>query len=222
MSEHEDFLSRWSRRKREAGKNEAVAEKAEHAVETPRPPDAAKAQEPVPFDAASLPSIDSIDVATDIRAFLAENVPPALKHAALRRAWAADPAIRDFVGLQENDWDFTKPETIPGFGTLDPNFDVAGAVRTIFGEGPKSEVMLSVTPPSPETTQTAQIEGSIASEGALRAQPDEASQANTPELSQIVQRNYDPAPQQGDMTQRQVKRRSHGGALPQEFPDHNV
>jgi hypothetical protein len=34
-----------------------------------------------------------------------------------RVLWA-DPAIKDFVGPSENNWDFTKPDTIPGFGSL--------------------------------------------------------------------------------------------------------
>jgi hypothetical protein len=34
-----------------------------------------------------------------------------------RVLWA-DPAIKDFVGSSENNWDFTKPDEIPGFGSL--------------------------------------------------------------------------------------------------------
>jgi hypothetical protein len=34
------------------------------------------------------------------------------------RALWADPAIKDFVGASENGWDFTKPDGIPGFGSL--------------------------------------------------------------------------------------------------------
>jgi hypothetical protein len=34
-----------------------------------------------------------------------------------RVLWA-DPAIKDFVGPSENNWDFTKPDTIPGFGSM--------------------------------------------------------------------------------------------------------
>ena len=30
----------------------------------------------------------------------------------------ADPAIRDFIGLAENAWDFTDPDAMPGFGPL--------------------------------------------------------------------------------------------------------
>jgi hypothetical protein len=65
-------------------------------------------------DLAKLPSIDSIAATTDIRPFLALGVPLRLAHAALRRAWVVDPRIRDFRGLQENDWDFNDPSGIPG------------------------------------------------------------------------------------------------------------
>jgi hypothetical protein len=68
----------------------------------------------------TLPTIDSITATTDIRGFLKPGVPDSLKHAALRRAWVTDPAVRDFVGIAENHWDFNKPEDIPGFGLLDP------------------------------------------------------------------------------------------------------
>lgn len=34
-------------------------------------------------------------------------------------AMLADPAVRAFVGLSENDWDFSRPHTIPGFGPLE-------------------------------------------------------------------------------------------------------
>ena len=36
----------------------------------------------------------------------------------LRLAWSTDPAIRDFVGLSENSWDFSAPGGVPGFGPL--------------------------------------------------------------------------------------------------------
>jgi len=52
-----------------------------------------------------LPSVDTITVDTDIRAFLKSRVPAELTRAALRRAWSSDPAIRDFIGIAENQWD---------------------------------------------------------------------------------------------------------------------
>lgn len=115
MAEKRDdgFLTRWSRQKRAAARTR------------PRPPPvAAKPPITVPSGAppvvnpAALPPLDSIDAATDIVAFLAAAVPTELMRAALRRAWSADPAIRDFVGLSENSWDFTAPDGVPGFGPL--------------------------------------------------------------------------------------------------------
>ena len=72
----------------------------------------------LPFDPATLPSIQSITAATDIRGFLASGVPSELSRAALRRAWTSDPAIRNFVGLADYDWDFNVPDSIVGFGPL--------------------------------------------------------------------------------------------------------
>ena len=45
-------------------------------------------------------------------------MPADLVRAVLRRAWAADPAVRDFIGLSENSWDFNAPHGVPGFGSL--------------------------------------------------------------------------------------------------------
>ena len=71
-----------------------------------------------PFDAANLPPIESIGAGSDIRPFLALGVPADLTRAALRRAWSTDPAIRDFIGLSENSWDFNAQDGVPGFGSL--------------------------------------------------------------------------------------------------------
>jgi len=77
------------------------------------------------FDPASLPPLHSITAGTDIRSFLGSNVPLDLTKAALRRAWVTDPAIRDFIGIAESQWDFNDPTAMPGFGPLSAG-DVAG------------------------------------------------------------------------------------------------
>ena len=74
-----------------------------------------------PFDAADLPPIESIGTGSNIRPFLASGVPADLMRAALRRAWSTDLAIRDFIGLSENSWDFNAPGGVPGFGSLTTN-----------------------------------------------------------------------------------------------------
>jgi hypothetical protein len=76
------------------------------------------AKPPESVDPENLPPIGSIGVGSDIRAFLAAGVPADVTRAALRRAWSADPAIRDFIGLSENAWDFNAPGGVPGFGAL--------------------------------------------------------------------------------------------------------
>lgn len=128
MSEPEkslqDFLQRWSRRKLSAQERDAAEpdEQAEQTNAAPTDALADAAKEPsaaAAFDPASLPPIESIKAATDIRAFLAPGVPEDITRAALRRAWVTDPAIRDFIGLAENQWDFTKPDGVPGFGSLE-------------------------------------------------------------------------------------------------------
>ena len=119
MSE-EEFLARWSRCKRQA----------KHGGDVPLPVQTAEPQVPSPSrsvkdtpetepDLSSLPSIDSISAATDVTAFLRKGIPTELSRAALRRAWASDPAIRDFVGIAENAWNFNDPQAMPGFGPLD-------------------------------------------------------------------------------------------------------
>ncbi len=133
MSEEENFIARWSRRKRESGndpetepKTPATPEPAAPGVldrsESAPPASPRKPEEPAdppPFDLASLPPLESIAAGTDIRAFLQSGVPAELAKAALRRAWAADPAIRDFIEIAENQWDFANPSSMPGFGPIE-------------------------------------------------------------------------------------------------------
>ncbi len=133
MTDRQSFLQRWSRLKREAAAPEAAAPPA--AAETDGAPLATAARACASeFDPARLPPIESITAATDVRPFLAPEVPPELRDAALRRAWSVDSTIRDYVGPQENAWNFEDPTGVPGFGPLPPDYDVEAAVRRLFGE----------------------------------------------------------------------------------------
>jgi len=85
------------------------------------------------FDPASLPSIETITVDTDIRGFLQSRVPAALTRAALRQAWASDPAIRDFIGIAENQWDFNDPTAMPGFGPMQETDNVPALLARALG-----------------------------------------------------------------------------------------
>ena len=144
MSEYEGFLRRWSRRKREVAQPSPTQRPDRPASELPvgsvaQETAAASATGAISSDSlvdlAKLPPIDSITAATDIRPFLAPGVPAELTRAALRRAWAADPAIRDFIGLAENQWDFTAPGGVPGFGSLLDGAQIHRMLAGIIGGG---------------------------------------------------------------------------------------
>jgi hypothetical protein len=134
MSDPKNFLSRWSRRKLDGEQEAAGPEQPVPASLGEGAADPAAPAQAIPaFDPESLPSIDSINAGSDIRAFLQRGVPADLSRAALRRAWAADPAIRDFIGLSENAWDFNAPDSIPGFGSIGPD-DIRRLAAQLFGE----------------------------------------------------------------------------------------
>jgi hypothetical protein len=202
MSE-EEFLARWSRRKREAR-----AEPAKPAAVQPAPPSEVD-DDASEIDLSSLPSIDEIDAATDITAFLRKGIPQDLGRAALRRAWAADPAIRDFVGLAENAWDFNDPTAMPGFGPLDCSSDeLAALVDRIVGG--VREAVQSLPETSIETADSSA----------------QFHQADTPGPSDVtaspgeVERPTIPAAVQPTVVNsfaelaEPVRPRTHGGALP--------
>jgi hypothetical protein len=117
MGKDEAFLARWSRRKRNAAARADAENNLPERVADSAKPISRTADETTPT--APLPPIESIEAASDITAFLAPGVPLELTRAALRRVWTADPAIRNFIGLSENAWDFNTPGGVPGFGSLD-------------------------------------------------------------------------------------------------------
>jgi Protein of unknown function (DUF3306) len=128
-SELENFLTRWSSRKHanrtQSARQDAPAEHQPSdesgAVENRALAETGKdgdARDNQPFDPAQLPPLDSIGADTSIAAFLRRDVPPELTRAALRRAWTSDPAIKNFVGLVENGWDFNDPPAMSGFGPI--------------------------------------------------------------------------------------------------------
>ena len=148
------FLARWSQRKQEARQPETKPEPAA------APSDAA-AQEPKgevaeEFDLSSLPKLEDITGATDISAFLRKGVPESLRNAALRKSWALDPAVRNYVSpALDYAYDWNTPGGVPGSGELSAGFDVAKMVQQIMGDGPREQLEPPVEPgstgaPSPE------------------------------------------------------------------------
>lgn len=240
MTERENFLERWSRRKTEA-QRDAVAQpdadisakppteveaQAAGAPEAGQQSPAAKdqrsptAREEPAFDLASLPSLDSITATTDIRAFMAPGVPAELTRAALRRAWAADPTIRDFRGLQENDWDFNDPNGVPGFGNFAPGEDIKKLLAQVFGEtepeGGKRESLDQTAPAKAQSDPAANPEPPPPARQAAEGQVADTSTENS--SAGIVQRNSIAALQDKSSEvepPQPTLARKHGRALPQ-------
>ncbi len=206
MSDDEGFLARWSRRKRGAAQRAGDRPEPETAGPSPAPrgPSAAPLPEeaPLPFDPAGLPPIESIGAASDIQPFLAAGVPAEVTRAALRRAWAVDPAIRDFIGLSENSWDFNAPGSMAGFGEL-----TAEEVRRLLSQAMPEPDASGARNPAPHVAAPAHTAAHAQDSGSVA--PDQAG---------IEQINDNNAAAQHDGEGREcspaVPRRSHGGALP--------
>jgi Protein of unknown function (DUF3306) len=237
MTHSDDFLSRWSRRKRAVAAAERAAPKEPAALEavpeeTGEPPPVVRAEQPPApaapepeFDIATLPPIESIEAGTDISGFLRPGVPSALRHAALRRAWTTDPVIRSFKGLAENDWDFTSPDT-PGFGPLDPGFDVKTMVARLFGEAPPSDGEAVPQSQAPVDEQAARATDESDATQMTAVSTDSTSAESPPPKAtvmghNIVQHGDDAALQQNeaDYSSSHQPPRRHGTAVPRVLPD---
>ena len=196
MTASENFISRWARLKQ---RNEA-------AVAQPRPDAAAEE----PFDLASLPSIESIVANTDISGFLQSRVPAELTRAALRQAWSSDPAIRDFIGIAENQWDFNDPNAMPGFGPLLEGDSLPELLAQALGGRDKLAAMIPEMPVSAAESLPDVIDHEPAAldrnaEPALDVSPPAERVVGVPEAT-----SHDVVAEPDNLP----RRRSHGSASP--------
>jgi Protein of unknown function (DUF3306) len=231
----EDFLKRWSRRKREAEVAKPTAPETATGEAEATPPDkvASRTRADTPdaeFDPATLPPIDSITAVSDITAFLRAGVPVELTRAALRRVWTADPAIRNFVGLAENAWDFTDPNAMPGFGPLESSDEVRRMIAQVvdqIGEAARAKVDEEHEPASEvsdnsEFSETVAVAKAQASASARSEQaPLHAAQiaAENSDRQVLLQSSKEDDAVHRDVTEDvkkpdQSSQRTHGGALP--------
>jgi hypothetical protein len=222
MSGDESFLARWARRKRGAAPTARGQPKPENTPDGAASEAAAASVAPEEtlslFDPASLPPIEAIGAGSDIRPFLAAGVPADLTRAALRRAWSADPAIRHFIGLSENAWDFNAPGGIPGFGSLTAE-DTRRFLARVTGETEASDT----APPAGERLSEDQT-------SAPASRPDLLTPGSVPDQTKLGHNtdagHPNPMPSaetsniavRHEMDEREARpplpRRRHGGALP--------
>jgi hypothetical protein len=218
MSGEGTFIARWSRLKRSAAQSKApegerkardrltTDEGAARVARAPKEDPRKREETEPPFDPASLPPIESIVAGTDIRAFLQKGVPAALTRAALRRAWTSDPAIRDFIEVAENQWDFTDPAAIPGFGPL----RASDSLRQLVGQA-----MGKLREPPDAVGSLDEGRDAVAAKGAgpeLRSQATASleQQCNRDTADVAALQHPEPVPSVGSVP----RRKGHGGAMP--------
>jgi hypothetical protein len=230
MTEPENFLLRWARLKRGLGTEHDTGltgdssspgspETAQAGVEATTAQPATGSATDELFDLANLPSIESIGANTDIGAFLRSGVPAELMRAALRRAWESDPAIRDFVGIAENQWDFNDPDAIPGFGPLRATLNAPAALTQVSGKLENIRDAIAEMPTSVEADRSSVTarEPPTADQGAPSA-PEEPRCADSGVSSQSNETREAVAKTEGVRTVEEYDGsrnfRRHGSALP--------
>jgi hypothetical protein len=221
MSNDEGFLARWSRRQRGAAPTARGQQKPKNTGDAAASKAAAASLPPEEtqslFDPASLPPIESIGAGSDIRPFLTVGVPADLTRAALRRAWSADPAIREFIGLSENSWDFSAVGGVPGFGSLTAEdarrllARVPGETEALDPARPAAERLSDDQALVPSSEAGQQVPGSVPDQMKLMRDPDvdHRNPMRGAETSNIAMQH------EGEREFRPpLPRRRHGGALP--------
>lgn len=217
------FLGRWSRRKRgvEAEVPPAAAPEAEAPVAVPVEPAGLPKSGtcPIPgmepIDLSTLPPIEELSVTSDLAPFLRPGIPAALRSAALRRMWSLDPAIRDYIGPVEYQWDFNTPGGLPnGFASEligDVQKLLAQAIGAVEEKPPAAPgdaaATESVPLPGPETlpapgpAMVVEVPAMVPPSATL------ATPLAPPPMAAL------PAAEE-DSIEPQPRRRRHGGALP--------
>ena len=223
-AEKEGFLSRWSRRKRdaverplaEAAPDAPLAEGtlpealAEAPVDDQQPP--GRAACPIPevpeIDPASLPPVDSLTIESDFGQFLRPGVPTLLRNAALRRMWSLDPAIRDYIGPVDYQWDFNTPGGLPFGFSNELVGDVSkllaqaiGKIEELAPDDAPGQAQAEAEPPDTVPEATPVPEDPMPALVAQGSGEDVSKAETPPELL-------------ADLDPPLVPRRRHGGALP--------
>src|SRR3982074_1185304 len=149
------FLARWSQREHEAKQPDRSAAPAEADIP---PAPVAESEAGEEFDLSSLPKLEDLTETTDITAFLRKGVPESLRNAALRKSWALDPAIRNYVNpALDYAYDWNTPGGVPGSGEICAGMDVARLVSQIMGSGESAgEPLASADPVKQAASDPAQ------------------------------------------------------------------
>lgn len=245
MGDRETFAARWNRRKLESKKvrattapdapsdNEGITSVA--VLRQPNEPlqiagtNALDAQATEIAGETPLPLLADITPEGNIAAFLHKRIPAELQKLALRKAWTSDPVISGFVEMAENQYDWNAPGGCPGFGPMDPAWDVEQLLAQATGALPKDAIvdeMAENTSPEcaacdklsqdgepmrptkdADATSSGDLIDAVSSEGVTPVGLSEQGQSPQRDMPEKIQRLL------SHEIQPPIRRR-HGGALP--------
>ena len=195
----EGFLSRWSARKR--AEEVTPVDGPEAAALPAEPPTASAPEAPDPDLIALLPRIEDIGPGTDIRGFMQKGVPRALRNAALRRAWAANPAIASYEDpARDYFWDYNAPGGAPGSG---------GSITAEDARRMAERILRGPPPADPPAAETA--EGKAPAPGEMADDPADGAAQGNPGAGPPPPAAPDAAE---SMAEEPPVPRRHGGAVP--------
>ena len=214
MSGDDTFLSRWSKRKHEAltqPADEAGAPMGERKEGRPTQADEGEDQ---PFDLSLLPDLETLTGESDIQSFLHKAVPEALRNAALRKVWALDPSVRNYVGeALDYAYDWNTPGAIPGFGEVLSDEQSVAFVRNLLA-GPETNENVIEHAQQDAAAQQGADTPSLALEKADEGQDAALEQDIQASVNaDFIERSEESSAQLAAAAQPQRKAR-HGGALP--------
>ena len=214
MSGDDTFLSRWSKRKREAltqPADEAGAPMGEGKEGRQTQADEGEDQ---PFDLSLLPDLETLTGESDIQSFLHKAVPDALRNAALRKVWALDPLVRNYVGeALDYAYDWNTPGGIPGFGEILSDEQSVAFVRNLLAGPETNENVIE------HAQQDAAAQQGGATPSPALQQADEGQNAASRQDNEVTvnaefietDEKFSAQPAAAAQPQRKAR---HGGALP--------
>jgi hypothetical protein len=210
MSGDDNFLARWSKRKQQAVKP------APEGANTPSGEDeSVSAQltgedQDEAFDLSLLPDVEALTGDCDIQAFMHKAVPDALRNAALRKVWALDPSVRNYVGeALDYAWDWNTPGGVPGFGEVLSNEQSLEFVRNLLAGPESNENVIDEAgkrdKPRASSETPLRVSDQPEASAEMQDQVIENKEFNEPEKQHL---------ETSAGAQEPLRRPRHGGALP--------
>jgi hypothetical protein len=225
MSNTSNFLSRWSRRKRDwearhaVGFNSATqSEPAGRGTAESGEATSSSIPELSAEELAALPRVEDLTPEADLAPFLRAGVPLSLRNAALKRMWTLDPAIRDRVGdALEYAYDWNVPGGVPGTGPLLASDDVQAMLRSIINvpaaapsAGP--ETLIDSAAVEQAASEQPRIPLDSSAEAPVQQPAQKPSDEEMSPVAKSPAKELETAKEAGPSEVLQVRR--HGGATP--------